>query len=84
MKYLGWSLFFGGIILALVCWGIGADCFRHIYRNNELRYQFLASWCNAVAIMWAVIAACGIGLVIATRGKEGFGRAYNSYEPPER
>ena len=70
MKYLGWALFFGGLIAALICWSISCDALRHIVRNSEGDYRSLLQWTNAGAIMWAVIAVAGVGLVVAVRRKE--------------
>ena len=70
MKYLGWALFFGGLILALICWSISYDALRHIVRGSQGDYTYLLQWTNAGAIMWAVIAVAGVGLVVAVRRKE--------------
>lgn len=70
MKYFGWALFWSGLVLSLGSWSVGADCLRHIYRNQELRYQFLAAFCNSSSIMFAVLAVAGLGLVFLARKEE--------------
>jgi hypothetical protein len=67
MKYAGWSVFITGLILSLASWGVALDCLVWIYRRNQLKYQFLLSACNSSAIMFAVIAVAGLGLVFLSR-----------------
>ena len=67
MKYAGWSIFITGLILSLASWFVALDCLVWIYRRQQLKYQFLLGACNSSAIMFAVIAVGGLGLVFLSR-----------------